>query len=40
MARARNIKPGLFSNEVIAELPAFDRLLFICLLYTSPSPRD
>lgn len=31
MARARNIKPGLFSNEVIAELPAFDRLLFIGL---------
>ncbi|WP_110946444.1 DnaT-like ssDNA-binding domain-containing protein [Pseudomonas bohemica] len=31
MARARNIKPGLFSNELIAELPAFDRLLFIGL---------
>ena len=31
MARARNIKPGLFSNEVIAELPPFDRLLFIGL---------
>ena len=29
MARARNIKPGLFSNELLAELPAFDRLLFI-----------
>jgi hypothetical protein len=31
MARARNIKPGLFTNEVIAELPPFDRLLFIGL---------
>jgi hypothetical protein len=31
MARARNIKPGLFSNEFLAELPAFDRLLFIGL---------
>lgn len=31
MARARNIKPGLFSNEVIAELPPFDRLLYIGL---------
>lgn len=31
MARSRNIKPGLFTNEVIAELPAFDRLLFIGL---------
>lgn len=31
MARARNIKPGLFSNELMAELPAFDRLLFIGL---------
>lgn len=29
MARARNIKPGLFSNELLVELPAFDRLLFI-----------
>lgn len=29
MARSRNIKPGLFSNELLAELPAFDRLLFI-----------
>lgn len=31
MARARNVKPGLFSNELMAELPAFDRLLFIGL---------
>lgn len=31
MARARNIKPGLFSNEFLAEIPAFDRLLFIGL---------
>jgi hypothetical protein len=31
MARSRNIKPGLFTNEVIAELPPFDRLLFIGL---------
>jgi len=31
MARSRNIKPGLFTNELIAELPAFDRLLFIGL---------
>lgn len=29
MARARNIKPALFTNELLAELPAFDRLLFI-----------
>ena len=31
MARARNIKPGLFSNELLVELPAFDRLVFIGL---------
>jgi len=31
MARARNIKPSFFSNELLAELPAFDRLLFIGL---------
>lgn len=31
MARARNIKPGFFSNEVLADLPPFDRLLFIGL---------
>jgi hypothetical protein len=31
MARARNIKPGFFMNEMLAELPAFDRLLFIGL---------
>lgn len=31
MARARNIKPGLFSNELLVELPAFDRLAFIGL---------
>ncbi|MBD1601163.1 hypothetical protein [Pseudomonas typographi] len=31
MARARNIKPGLFTNELLVELPAFDRLLFIGL---------
>ena len=31
MARARNIKPGLFSNELLIELPAFDRLAFIGL---------
>ncbi|VVO79244.1 hypothetical protein PS870_01702 [Pseudomonas fluorescens] len=31
MARARNIKPGLFSNEFLVELPAFDRLAFIGL---------
>lgn len=31
MARSRNIKPGLFTNELIAELPPFDRLLFIGL---------
>ena len=31
MARARNIKPGLFTNEMLVDLPAFDRLLFIGL---------
>lgn len=31
MARSRNIKPGLFSNELLVELPAFDRLAFIGL---------
>ncbi len=31
MARARNIKPGFFSNENLAELSAFDRLLFVGL---------
>ena len=31
MVRARNIKPGLFSNELLVELPAFDRLAFIGL---------
>lgn len=31
MARARNIKPGFFKNEDLAELGAFDRLLFIGL---------
>lgn len=31
MARARNIKPGFFKNELLAELDAFDRLLFIGL---------
>lgn len=31
MARARNIKPGFFKNELLAELEAFDRLLFIGL---------
>lgn len=31
MARARNIKPGFFKNEVIADLPMFARLLFIGL---------
>lgn len=31
MARARNIKPGFFTNEVLADLPPFDRLLFIGL---------
>jgi hypothetical protein len=28
MARARNIKPGFFANDVLAELPALTRLLF------------
>lgn len=28
MARARNIKPGFFANEVLAELPPLARLLF------------
>jgi hypothetical protein len=31
MARARNIKPAFFSNELLAELQAFDRLLFVGL---------
>ncbi len=31
MARARNIKPGFFENEVLAELGPFDRLLFMGL---------
>lgn len=31
MARARNIKPGFFDNEVLAELPFEYRLLFIGL---------
>jgi hypothetical protein len=31
MARARNIKPAFFKNELLAELHAFDRLLFIGL---------
>ena len=31
MPRARNIKPGFFTNEVLAELPALTRLLFIGL---------
>jgi hypothetical protein len=31
MARARNIKPGFFSNEVLAELSPLTRLLFIGL---------
>lgn len=28
MARARNIKPGFFTNDLIAEIPALGRLLF------------
>lgn len=28
MARARNIKPGFFTNDVLGELPALTRLLF------------
>lgn len=31
MARARNIKPGFFTNDAMAELPALTRLLFIGL---------
>lgn len=31
MARARNIKPGFFKNEILAELEMGDRLLFIGL---------
>lgn len=31
MARARNIKPGFFKNEVLAEMPPETRLLFIGL---------
>jgi len=31
MARARNIKPGFFKNEYLAELPPLTRLLFIAL---------
>lgn len=31
MARARNIKPAFFKNELLAELEPFDRLLFIGL---------
>lgn len=31
MARARNIKPAFFKNELLAELSPFDRLLFIGL---------
>lgn len=31
MARARNIKPGFFSNELLAEIPPFGRLLFVGL---------
>ncbi len=31
MARARNIKPGFFKNELLAELEPLDRLLFIGL---------
>lgn len=31
MARARNIKPGFFKNEVLAEMPFETRLLFIGL---------
>lgn len=28
MARSRNIKPGFFTNEVLADMPALVRLLF------------
>ncbi len=31
MARARNIKPGFFQNEELAELEPIDRLAFIAL---------
>jgi hypothetical protein len=31
MARSRNIKPGFFTNDGLAELPALTRLLFIGL---------
>ena len=31
MARARNIKPGFFKNEFLADLPFETRLLFIGL---------
>ena len=31
MARARNIKPGFFTNDLLAELPFETRLLFIGL---------
>ena len=31
MARARNIKPGFFKNEILAELPPHIRLLFVGL---------
>lgn len=31
MARSRNIKPGFFKNEVLAEMPVESRLLFIGL---------
>ena len=31
MARARNIKPGFFKNEFLAEMPCEVRLLFIGL---------
>jgi len=29
--RSRNIKPGFFKNEIIAEMPTETRLLFIGL---------
>lgn len=31
MARARNIKPGFFKNELLAELPPLTRILFVGL---------
>lgn len=31
MARARNIKPGFFTNDVLADIPALGRLLFVGL---------